>query len=112
MAPELRILLTTLPALDQAERLAEILVDERLAACVQLLPAVLSIYRWQGQRVRDSECLLLVKTRPDLLVQCEQRMAALHPYECPEIVALAPCAVNAAYAAWVRASTHPPEAFG
>jgi periplasmic divalent cation tolerance protein len=112
MADELRILLTTLPALDQAERLAAILVDERLAACVQVLPTVLSIYRWQGQRVRDSECLLLIKTRTTLVAQCEQRIAALHPYECPEIVALAPTAVNAAYAQWLLANTHPPEAFG
>lgn len=112
MADELRILLTTLPALDQAERLAAILVEERLAACVQLLPAVLSIYRWQGQKVRDSECLLLIKTRTALLAQCEQRIAALHPYECPEIVALAPASVNLAYARWLLAETHPPEAYG
>lgn len=112
MVDDLRILLTTLPSLEQAEQLAAVLVDERLAACVQLLPAVLSIYRWQGQRVRDSECLLLIKTRAVLLAQCEQRIAALHPYECPEIVALGPVAVNTAYARWVKESTHAPEAFG
>lgn len=112
MADELRIILTTLPALDQAERLGGVLIDEHLAACIQLFPAVLSIYRWQGQRVRDSECLLLIKTRATLIAQCEQRIIALHPYECPEIITLAPSSVNAAYALWVQASTHPPEAFG
>lgn len=111
MGSEVRILLTSLPSLESAERLAEILVDERLAACAQLLPAVLSIYRWQGQRVRDSECLLLIKTRPELAAQCEQRITALHPYECLELVTLAPDAVNAAYAAWVRDTTHPREAY-
>ncbi len=111
MADELRIILTTLPALDQAERLAGILVDERLVACVQLLPAVLSIYRWQGQRTRDSECLLLIKTRAELAAEVEQRIAALHPYECPEIVSLTPASVNAAYARWVMDSTHEIEPF-
>lgn len=112
MADELRIILTTLPSLEQAERLAEILIDERLAACVQLLPGVVSVYRWQGRRVRDSECLMLVKTPGALLAQCEQRMAALHPYECPEIVALRPETVNGVYARWLQESTHPGEPFG
>jgi periplasmic divalent cation tolerance protein len=112
MADELRILLTTLPALDQAEKLAGILVDERLAACVQLSPGVLSIYRWQGQRVRDSECLMLVKTRAGLLAQCEQRIAALHPYECPEIVSIRPESVNNTYLRWLLDNTHPAEPFG
>lgn len=111
MADELRLILTTLPALDQAEHLAEVLIDERLAACVQLLPAILSLYRWQGQRVRDSECLMLIKTRAALQAQCEQRIAVLHPYECPEIVTLHPDKVNPAYARWLLDSTHGAEAF-
>lgn len=111
MADELRIILTTLPALDQAEHLGGVLIDERLAACVQLLPAVLSLYRWQGQRTRDSECLMLIKTRAALQAQCEQRIAALHPYECPEIVTLHPDRVNPAYARWLLGSTHDAEAF-
>ncbi|MCU0755692.1 MAG: divalent-cation tolerance protein CutA [Xanthomonadales bacterium] len=112
MADELRILLTTLPALDPAENLAAILIDEGLAACVQILPGMLSIYRWQGQRVRDSECLVLVKTQAGHLARCEQRLAALHPYECPEIVSLRPDKVNGAYLRWLTETTLPPETEG
>lgn len=104
-------MLTSMPSTEAAEGLAGVLIDERMAACVQLLPAVLSIYRWQGQRVRESECLMLIKTRTSLAARCQQRIAALHPYECPEIVSLHPDGVNSSYARWLLENTQPVPAF-
>ena len=88
-----------------AERIAEAVVSERLAACVNLVPGVTSIYRWQGEIQRDAELLLMIKTRRAVYSQLEARISELHPYQVPEIIALPIQAGSAAYLAWMADNT-------
>jgi len=87
-----------------AQMLAEALVGERLAACVNRLPGVLSTYRWQGQVSTDGEELLLIKTTTARFEALKARLLALHPYELPELIALPVQLGHAAYLDWVRAN--------
>jgi len=89
---------------EAAETLASKLIEERVAACVNILPGITSVYRWQGEVHRDSESLLVIKTSPQALSQLMQRVAELHPYDVPEIVALDTSSVHPAYAAWITAA--------
>ena len=98
------IVLTTIGADADALGLARTLVEERLAACVNVLPAMTSIYRWKGTVETDREQQLVVKTRPETVPALEARLKALHPYELPEFVVLS-AATSAAYAAWLDEST-------
>ncbi len=100
-----RMVLTTLPDAASAERLARELVEARLAACVQLAPGLVSIYRWQGAVERADEVLLVAKTTAARVRAVEALIARLHPYEVPEFVVLEPRQVGAAYAAWLAAQT-------
>ena len=101
------IVLTTLPSRDAALTLARTLVDERLAACVQILDGLLSIYRWEGRIDESAECQVIVKTTPAARPALIERLRALHPYDVPEIVALDASASDA-YAAWLQAETAAP----
>lgn len=85
-----------------ADAIARTLVDERLAACVQVLPGVRSTYRWQGAVEQADEVLLIAKTTPGARDAVMARIAALHPHEVPEVVALDALHVADAYAAWTR----------
>ncbi len=87
-----------------AETIAAALVEERLAACVNLLPGARSIYRWRGEIEQDTETLLLVKTTAAALAPLEARVRELHPYEVPEILAIAPTESSAEYLEWLRSS--------
>jgi periplasmic divalent cation tolerance protein len=98
------IVLTTLPTREAALAIARTLVDERLAACVQLVDGLLSIYRWEGRIDESAECQAIVKTTPAARPALIERLRALHPYEVPEIVALEGDASDA-YARWMRAET-------
>ena len=98
---DLALVLVTAPDPDTAASLARALVEERLAACGNLIPGVRSIYRWQGEVCDESEVLLILKTRQDAVEALRARVVALHPYECPEVVALSPTAVHPPYLAWV-----------
>ena len=100
-----RIAFVTAPDQDVARRLAQRLVEERLAACVNLLPGLVSVYRWQGAVEEDSEVLLVVKTRAGKLAAIEALLEREHPYDCPECVALEPAHVEARYLAWLLAET-------
>jgi periplasmic divalent cation tolerance protein len=104
-ADAILLVLTTVASPEQAEQLAALLVDERLAACVNMLAGCTSVYRWQGARERAEETILLIKTTRERFPALEQRLRAVHPYELPEIVALSPEAVLPAYAAWVARET-------
>jgi periplasmic divalent cation tolerance protein len=104
-----RIVFCTCPDTASAERIADALVGERLAACVNLLPAVTSVYRWQGQVERASEIQLLIKTTADRLEALGTRVAELHPYELPELIAVEARAGLPAYLDWVAAQTRDPE---
>ena len=88
----------------EAARLAEMLVGERLAACVQILPEMESVYRWQGQIERQKEVLLIAKTLASKFEALEREVRALHSYETPEIVALPLAAGSSAYLAWLSAA--------
>ena len=109
-APEVRIVLTTCPDADAARRIGSALVAERLAACVNLLPGVESVYRWQGSVERATEVLLLVKTRREALPRLTRRVAELHPYELPEVVAVPVDGGSDAYCRWILDNTDVPDA--
>jgi periplasmic divalent cation tolerance protein len=93
------------PDPETARALAERLVDEGLAACVQVLPGVQSVYRWHGRVEHAEEALLLIKTAADRFQALSARLHALHPYELPEIVAVELAAGLPAYLAWIEHET-------
>jgi periplasmic divalent cation tolerance protein len=99
------IVLTTLPADTDAEMIAARLVDERLAACVNVLPPMRSIYRWQGKVETSDERQLVIKTSPGKLRALEKRVKELHPYEVPEFLALMVDKTAKHYLSWVAEST-------
>lgn len=97
----IRIVLCTFPNGTAARQIGTVLVEKQLAACVNLIPAVESIYRWHGRVETAAEVLGLFKTSADVLPALERALAELHPYEVPEIVALDPAAVTPPYQAWL-----------
>jgi periplasmic divalent cation tolerance protein len=101
------VVLMTAPDADVASRISNKLVDERLVACVNILPGLRSIYRWEGKRCDEAEVLCVMKTRLGLFSALRDRIAALHPYQVPEIIALPLCAGSAPYLDWIRESTKP-----
>jgi periplasmic divalent cation tolerance protein len=98
------LVLTTMPADARADGLARTLVDERLAACVNVHVPMTSTYRWQGAIEVEAERQMVIKTKPANLSALETRLRALHPYEVPEFVVLNGTA-NDAYAAWIAETT-------
>jgi periplasmic divalent cation tolerance protein len=92
----------------QAEALGQALVEERLAACANVLGSVTSIYRWEGEVRKDEEAAVLLKTRAALLPRVEARIRALHAYELPCIVAWPIVGGSAAYLAWIVEQTLDP----
>ena len=102
------IVLTTLGADGDPAALARTLVEERLAACVNVLPEMMSVYRWKGRVEQDSERQLVIKTSPSRVAALEARLRELHPYDLPEFVVLDATA-SAAYAEWVGESTQSPK---
>ena len=108
MATDVLVVLCTFPVGDEAVRAAEILVGERLAACVNLVPTITSVYRWQGQVQRDQEQLAILKTTADQLAALERRLVELNPYDTPEVLALAVEGGHLPYLTWVRDATGTP----
>jgi periplasmic divalent cation tolerance protein len=102
------LILCTCPDQVTAERIAETLVGERLAACVNLVPGLTSVYRWEGRIQRDTELLLLIKTRAAVYPLLEARIRELHPYQTPEIIALPIQTGTAAYLDWIADNTGAP----
>jgi len=97
-----QVVLVTAPDAETGAGLGRALVAERLVACVNLVPRVRSIYRWEGQVEEDEEVLLVIKTRADRLAALRERVVALHPYDVPEVVALPVVGGSDAYLDWVR----------
>ena len=95
------IIFCTFPDVETARKTGTALVTAQLAACVNLLPAVESIYRWQGQVKTATEVLAVFKTSVAAWPAFEQRLRELHPYEVPEIVAMKPEQVAESYAQWI-----------
>lgn len=98
------IVLSTVPDDDSGERLARALVDEGLAACVNLHGPMVSIYRWKGKVERDAERQLIIKTTRDRVPALEARLKALHSYELPEFIVVAVEGGSEAYLRWVGSS--------
>ena len=86
---------------EEAARLADMLVGSHLAACVQILPEIESVYRWQGKIERQQEILLLAKSTRDKFGELEREVRALHSYETPEIVAVSLADVSKPYLNWL-----------
>jgi periplasmic divalent cation tolerance protein len=107
MTTTAHVVLCTAPNADEARRLARAVVEARLAACVNLLPAVRSIYRWEGEVHEDEEVLLVVKTAADRVEALVAFLVEHHPYEVPEAIALPITAGSEPYLAWVRDETRP-----
>lgn len=101
------VVLVTCPP-DRAPELARSLVEARLAACVNILPAVRSLYTWKGEVCDDGEALLVVKTRASLFDALRTAILAGHPYEVPEIIALPVVAGHQPYLDWLESSTRNP----
>jgi len=94
---------------EEAGRIAEELVSARLAACVQILPEIQSVYRWQGKIERETEVLLLAKTARGKFDELDRKVRASHSYETPEIVALPVTAISEPYLEWLGATVAPAE---
>lgn len=99
---DLSVVLVTAPDMETAARLGRVLVEERLAACANLVPGAVSVYRWKGAVEQSDEVLMIVKSRVEAFERIRGRVVELHPYDTPEIVALEVGAVDSRFAAWVR----------
>ena len=96
--------LVTAPA-SEAAQLARSVVESNLAACVNIIPAVRSIYRWQGELCDDEESQLIIKTRAEHVEALRDRLIALHSYDVPEVIFLPVVSGNPAYLSWIDAQT-------
>jgi len=93
---------------EEAARLADMLVGAHLAACVQILPEIESVYRWQGKIERQPEVLLIAKTTDEKFEELKREVKLLHSYDTPEIVAVPITAGSQSYLKWLAATTNPP----
>jgi periplasmic divalent cation tolerance protein len=101
MAEATRVVLVTAPDAETGRGIAQALVREHLAACVNVVPGVHSIYRWEGEMEEGEEMLLVIKTRQDRCNALEKRVLELHPYEMPEVLVLSVAGGNRDYLDWV-----------
>ena len=101
------VVLTALGAPPDAERIARALVEERLAACVNVVPGVVSIYRWKGVVEKENELLLVIKTIGEKVEQLKARLLQLHPYELPEVVVIPIGGGHKAYLEWIAEQVQP-----
>jgi periplasmic divalent cation tolerance protein len=105
MADAAVLVLTTAPSAEAGTALAETLLEERLIACANLVPGLLSIYRWKGAVEREGEVLVVMKTVESRVARLFERAAQLHPYEVPELIALPVAAIAEPYGSWLRGET-------
>jgi len=98
---------TTFPSVVEAEKAGQALVDARLAACVNILPGMISVYRWQGVVERAEEAVMIVKTRASLAEQVRASVKATHPYDTPAIAVLPVESTDDRYFDWILDSTAP-----
>lgn len=107
-ATDVRVLLVTAPE-EAAEELVRALVEEHLVACGNVVPGLVSIFRWEGGVERSTEVLLMLKTRRDRVEELTERIAELHPYDVPEVLALPVSEGSAPYLEWVLRETVAPD---
>jgi len=98
------VALSTVAKAEDAERIGRALVERRLAACVNVVPGLTSIYRWKGNVEAEAEQLLVIKTRRERVAELKEALVSLHPYEVPELVVLPIEGGHAPYLAWVDES--------
>ncbi len=99
------VCLITAPEGEPSAKIARALVEERLAACVNIVPGLRSIYTWEGEVCDDGEALLVVKTRRSLMERLDERLHELHPYDTPELLALPVEKGAEKYLSWVTEAT-------
>lgn len=100
-----RVILITTPSQEEAEVIARSLVQEGLAACVNLLPTVQSLYTWEGRLETSQECLMIVKGRASTFEQLARRVKEMHSYEVPEIISIVVDQGDTDYLSWIRQVT-------
>ena len=103
------VVLSTCGSEVEAERVARALVEAKLAACVNIVPGVRSIYRWQGKVEEAAECLLVIKTRRELFTQLSSELRRVHSYEVPEGIALSVLDGLPEYLSWIDRETNAPD---
>ena len=103
-ASDVRVILSTAGSPEEGERIARALIEQQLAACVNIVPKLTSVYRWEGKIETANEVLLLIKTRADLLDRVESALRANHSYEIPEVLVLSPESGHAEYIDWLLQS--------
>ncbi|WNG42563.1 divalent-cation tolerance protein CutA [Archangium minus] len=96
------VVFVTAPTADKAAELARLLVEEGLAACGNIVPGLRSIYRWEGKVHDEPEVLLILKTRAPLFEALRERVVAVHPYQCPEVLRVDIPEGHAPYLQWIR----------
>lgn len=96
----------------EAQEIAAAVVEERLAACANLIPGVTSVYRWEGRIEQGEETVLVLKTQTSLVDRLTERIRALHSYDCPCVVALPVQGGNPAFLDWIAAEVLPADAGG
>ena len=103
--PEFTLVLTTACSPAEAGKIARTMVQRRLAACVQIVAPVTSVYRWEGKVREEEELILIIKTRTGLLPALQEAVLAMHSYDCPEIVEIPVAGGFTDYLDWVRKET-------
>ena len=103
--PGIRFLYVTTEKLDEAWRIGQALVTERLAACANVLPGMQSCYWWEGKLTQSNECVLILKTRESLVDRATQRIKTLHSHSVPCVVALTVVGGNSDFLAWIGRET-------
>ncbi len=101
MDPKYLIVFVTTPTVEDGRKIAQVLVKEKLAACVNILPGITSIYTWEGEISDDDEVLLVIKTRADLFDSLSATVEKEHPYDVPEVIAMPITAGTAGYLQWI-----------
>ena len=102
--PDVRVVFVTGPEADTLRSIGRVLVEEGLAACVNIVPGITSVYRWEGETRADSEALAIIKTTEGCVQAARLRVAELHPYDVPEFLAIEVAEGSPAYLGWVRES--------
>jgi periplasmic divalent cation tolerance protein len=102
---EARIVLTTAGSAEEATRISRAIVERRLAACVNIVPQLASVYRWQGKVEQASECLLIIKTQAAVFERLRDAIKELHSYELPECLMLEIAEASEPYLTWIRENT-------
>lgn len=99
-----QILITTLPEMEQAKQMAQTIVNQKLAACINILPQMVSIYRWQGALEEGTEHMLVIKTEVARLDELKKTILEMHPYELPEIIVVPIVGGHPPYLDWIGES--------